>query len=102
MAIPLRKDVQINPGVLPAGGSALDLNGLILTDSAYAPVGSVITFTNKEDVAAYFGSASAEFSMAEVYFQGYDNSTKTRAHCCLHGLIRQMQRRGCAQAQWRP
>ncbi|MEX5074850.1 DUF3383 domain-containing protein [Enterobacter cloacae] len=77
MAIPLRKDVQINPGVLPAGGSALDLNGLILTDSAYAPVGSVITFTNKEDVAAYFGSASAEYSMAEVYFQGYDNSTKT-------------------------
>ena len=77
MAIPLRKDIQINPGVLPAGGSALDLNGLILTDSAYAQVGSVITFTNKEDVAAYFGSASAEFSMAEVYFQGYDNSTKT-------------------------
>lgn len=77
MAIPLRKDIQINPGVLPAGGSALDLNGLILTDSAYAPVGSVITFTNKEDVASYFGSASAEFSMAEVYFQGYDNSTKT-------------------------
>ncbi|MDI7374294.1 DUF3383 family protein, partial [Cronobacter sakazakii] len=55
MAIPLRKDIQINPGVLPAGGSALDLNGLILTDSAYAPVGSVITFTNKEDVADYFG-----------------------------------------------
>ncbi|PYZ35404.1 hypothetical protein DNK77_25915 [Enterobacter cloacae complex sp.] len=77
MAIPLRKDIQINPGVLPAGGSALDLNGLILTDSAYAPVGSVITFTNKEDVAAYFGSSSPEFSMAEVYFQGYDNSTKT-------------------------
>lgn len=77
MAIPLRKDIQINPGVLPAGGSALDLNGLILTDSAYAPVGSVITFTNKEDVAAYFGSASVEYSMAEVYFQGYDNSSKT-------------------------
>lgn len=77
MAIPLRKDIQINPGVLPAGGSALDLNGLILTDSGYAPVGTVISFTAKEDVAAYFGSASPEFSMAEVYFQGYDNSTKT-------------------------
>lgn len=77
MAIPLRKDIQINPGVLPAGGSALDLNGLILTDSGYAPVGTVISFTTKEDVAAYFGSASPEFSMAEVYFQGYDNSTKT-------------------------
>ncbi|MGF6438083.1 DUF3383 domain-containing protein [Kosakonia sp. 1610] len=77
MAIPLRKDIQINPGVLPAGGSALDLNGLILTDSAYAPVGSVIKFTNKEDVSSYFGSASAEYSMAEVYFQGFDNSSKT-------------------------
>lgn len=77
MAIPLRKDVQINPGVLPAGGSALDLNGLILTDSGYAPVGTVISFTTKEDVAAYFGSASSELSMAEIYFQGYDNSTKT-------------------------
>ena len=77
MAIPLRKDVQINPGVLPAGGSALDLNGLILTDSAYAPVGGVLTFTSKDDVSKYFGSASNEFSMAEIYFQGYDNSSKT-------------------------
>ncbi|MEI9581824.1 DUF3383 domain-containing protein [Enterobacter asburiae] len=77
MPIPLRKDIQINPGVLPAGGSALDLNGLILTDSTYAPVGSVITFTSPEDVAGYFGSASVEYSMAEVYFQGFDNSPKT-------------------------
>jgi len=83
MAIPLRKDIQINPGVLPAGGSALDLNGLILTDSAYAPVGSVITFTNKEDVAAYFGSASVEYSMAQVYFQGFDNSSKTPGELLL-------------------
>jgi len=77
MAIPLRKDVQINPGVLPAGGSAVDLNGLILTDSAYAPVGAVVTFTAKEDVASYFGSQSTEYSMAAIYFAGYDNSTKT-------------------------
>lgn len=77
MAIPLRKDIQINPGVLPAGGSALDLNGLILTDSAYAPVGTVVTFTSKEDVAKYFGSSSTEYSMSEIYFAGYDGSTKT-------------------------
>lgn len=77
MPIPLRKDVQINPGVLPAGGSALDLNGLVLTDSQYAPVGSVVTFTTKEDVSAYFGSASTEFSMAEIYFQGFNAATKT-------------------------
>lgn len=77
MAIPLRKDIQINPGVLPAGGSALDLNGLILTDSSYAPVGGVVSFSSADDVALYFGSASNEYSMAEIYFQGYDNSTKT-------------------------
>lgn len=77
MAIPLRKDVQINPGVLPAGGSAVDLNGLILTESAYAPVGAVPSFTSKEDVASYFGSQSVEYGMAAIYFNGYDNSTKT-------------------------
>ncbi|WAH52616.1 DUF3383 domain-containing protein [Pseudescherichia vulneris] len=77
MAIPLRKDVQINPGVLPAGGSALDLNGLILTDNAYAPVGRAVAFSTKEDVAKYFGSLSAEYGMASIYFSGYDNSTKT-------------------------
>ncbi|HDG0630511.1 TPA: DUF3383 domain-containing protein [Serratia marcescens] len=76
MAIPITKDVKINPGVLAAGGTALDLNGLILTDSAYAPVGSVLTFSSDEDVADYFGSTSQEASMATIYFSGYKNSTK--------------------------
>ncbi len=76
MAISLREDVQINPGVLPAGGSAVDLNGLILTDSQYAPVGSVPSFANKEDVGRYFGFTSTEYGMAAIYFNGYDGSTK--------------------------
>ena len=76
MAIPLTKDVQINPGVLAAGGNAVDLNGLILTQSTYAPVGNIATFSTKEDVAKYFGSASDEYAMAAIYFSGYDNSTK--------------------------
>ena len=76
MAIPITKDVKINPGVLSAGGTALDLNGLILTDSTYAPVGSVLSFTSDEDVGKYFGSASQEKSMATIYFAGYKGSTK--------------------------
>ncbi len=76
MAISLREDVAINPGVLPAGGSAVDLNGLILTDSQYAPVGSVPSFVNKEDVGRYFGFTSTEYGMAAIYFNGYDGSTK--------------------------
>lgn len=76
MAIPITKDVKIMPGVLSAGGTALDLNGLILTDSAYAPVGSVLSFSSDEDVSKYFGSASQEMSMATIYFSGYKGSTK--------------------------
>ncbi|MGQ6231056.1 DUF3383 domain-containing protein [Serratia sp. IR-2025] len=76
MAIPISKDVKINPGVLAAGGTALDLNGLILTDSAYAPVGSVLSFSSDVDVEKYFGSSSQEAAMATIYFSGYKNSTK--------------------------
>lgn len=77
MAIPLSQIVKIIPGVLSASGSALDLNGLILTDSEYAPVGSVLTFSTPDDVAAYFGSASTEAAMATIYFKGYKNSSRT-------------------------
>lgn len=77
MAIPLSNIVKVNPGVLAATGSAVDLNGLILTDSEYAPSGQVITFTSDDDVATYFGSASTEASMATVYFKGYDNASQT-------------------------
>ncbi|WP_369788312.1 DUF3383 domain-containing protein [Rouxiella sp. WC2420] len=77
MAIPLSKDVQILPSVLAAAGSAVDLNGLILTDSAYAAVGSLLSFSSTSDVTDYFGSQSNEGAMATVYFQGYNNCTKT-------------------------
>jgi len=77
MSIPLSNIAKIIPGVLAASGSALDLNGLILTDSEYAPAGSVLTFTSADDVATYFGSSSTEASMATIYFKGYKNSSRT-------------------------
>jgi len=76
MSIPLSKDVKIKPGVLSATGSALDLNGLLLTDNAYAPVGAVLSFTSASDVGSYFGLLSDEYTMASVYFQGFNNCTK--------------------------
>ncbi len=75
MSISLNKDIQITPGVLAAAGNALDLNGVILTNSAYAPLGTLLTFTSDTDVGSYFGTASTEYSMAEVYFSGYSNAT---------------------------
>lgn len=77
MAISLNNIIKINPGVLSATGSALDLNGLILTDSEYAPKGALLSFTNSDDVSTYFGSASTEFSMADIYFQGFNNASQT-------------------------
>ncbi|MFN1150331.1 DUF3383 family protein, partial [Serratia liquefaciens] len=76
MAIPISKDVKINPGVLAAVGNAVDLNGLLLTDSPYAPIGDVVSFTSAPDVASYFGGESDEYTMAAMYFQGFNNATK--------------------------
>jgi len=77
MPIPISKDVQINPAVLAAAGSAVDLNGLMLTDSSYAPVGATLSFSSASDVADYFGSASDEYDAAKLYFKGYNNCTQT-------------------------
>lgn len=75
MSISLNKDIKIIPGVLAASGDALDLNGVILTNSTYAPIGTLSTFTDDDDVGTYYGTASNEYSMAEIYFQGYTNCT---------------------------
>lgn len=76
MSIPASAIVQVIPGVIGAGGSALDLNGLLLTHDAAVPIGAVQGFSNKDDVIAFFGDTSAESQAAAVYFKGYDNSTK--------------------------
>uniref|UniRef100_UPI002B05D202 DUF3383 family protein n=1 Tax=Serratia marcescens TaxID=615 RepID=UPI002B05D202 len=77
MAIPISKDVKIKPGVLSAVGNAVDLNGLLLTDSPYVPIGDVPSFSSPSSVADYFGGYSDEYVMASMYFQGYNNATKS-------------------------
>jgi len=76
-AIPISQIVSVTPSVLTAAGSAVDLNGLLLTNSTYPPIGSVLSFASANDVGAYFGLASAEFAWATVYFNGYTGCTKT-------------------------
>ena len=74
--IPISQIVQVNPGVLAAAGSAVELNGLILTHSTYAPIGQAVPFATADDVKAYFGSTSVEAEMATIYFNGFTNCTK--------------------------
>jgi hypothetical protein len=74
-AIPASAIVQVNPGVISAGGSALDLSGLLLTANTQVPMGSVLTLSTAAAVAAYFGASSTEAAAAAVYFAGFDNSS---------------------------
>ncbi|WP_281083905.1 DUF3383 domain-containing protein [Klebsiella quasivariicola] len=76
MSIPASQLAGVIPGVLSAGGSAVDMNGLFLTDNAYAPFGQVLSFASSDDVGTYFGSDSTEHSLAKIYFKGYENCTQ--------------------------
>lgn len=75
MTIPASAIVSSNPGVISAGGSPLALNGVILTQNTLLPTNAVRSFSSPDAVSAFFGSASAEYSVAQTYFLGFDNST---------------------------
>lgn len=74
MTIPASEIVQVTPSVLAAGGRALDIIGLILTNSTRVPIGAVQPFSNTIDVQDYFGAGSTESALAAIYFDGFDNS----------------------------
>jgi hypothetical protein len=64
----------VTPSVLEAGGRALDIIGLLLTDGTRVPIGAIQPFANATDVSDYFGPTSTEAALAAVYFQGFTNS----------------------------
>lgn len=74
-SIPASAIVNVVPNVISAGGTGLDLVGLILTDSTRVPIGSVVRFASAADVGAYFGALSTEATLATVYFGGYEGSS---------------------------
>jgi hypothetical protein len=73
-AISADRIVTITPSVLSAGGNALDLNGLILTDDERLPTGIVLRAPTAASVAAYFGATSQLAALASIYFLGFANS----------------------------
>src|SRR5678815_1806031 len=80
VAIPASDIVAVTPSVLSAGGQALDLSGLMLTDGNRVPLGAVRVFSNADDVTAYFGANSTESDLAAVYFLGFINSQMKPGH----------------------
>jgi hypothetical protein len=74
-AISAAQLVDAVPSVLSAGGAALDLNGVLLTQSRRPPIGQVLSFPNGAAVNAYFGPTSQEAALAASYFLGFTNRT---------------------------
>jgi hypothetical protein len=74
--IPASQIVTLVPGVLPAAGDAIDLNGLALTLNPRVPIGSVVSLGSLAAVQSYFGPTSDEAAGAAVYFAGFSTSTK--------------------------
>jgi hypothetical protein len=73
-AIPASAIVAVTPSVIAAGGTALDLVGLLLTQNPRVPAGIAQRFSTQADVSAYFGPTSQEAALAANYFLGFDNS----------------------------
>jgi len=53
--IPASAIVNVQPNVLAAGGSAIDIIGLLLTTDIRVPIGSVMDFASAAAIDAYFG-----------------------------------------------
>ncbi len=75
MTIPAAEIVVVNPGVIGTGGNPLALNGVILTQNTLLPTAAVRSFSSASAVSDFFGPSSDEYSIAQVYFLGFDNST---------------------------
>lgn len=74
-AIPASDIVNVNPGVIGSGGNPLSLNGVMVSQNSRIPTGGVLAFTSAAAVSSFFGPASDEYALAQIYFLGYDNST---------------------------
>ncbi len=87
MTIPLSTDFSITPNVVTPAGSAVDANGLMLTDNELIPVGAVASFFTAADIAALTGSNSKEFLAAQQYFNGYDNSSVIPGELLMYRVV---------------
>lgn len=75
--IPASELVSVTPSVISAAGTGFDIIGLILSTSTRVPIGTVASFPSEIAVSDYFGPSSKEAAVAAVYFEGFENATKT-------------------------
>lgn len=86
-SIPASRIVSVNPAVLSAGSSPMSMNAVFLSKHRDIPVGVALSFANADAVGARFGLSSAEYKAAQVYFQGFDGSTKKASTLFFYAAI---------------
>ena len=74
MTIGANQIVSVPPRVINAGGTDLEITGLLLTSNPLCVFPGTLAYTSAAAVGAYFGLDSAEYNAAQKYFLGYDNS----------------------------
>lgn len=71
--IPISQVVSMVPGVVPGGGTASKLSGMVVSqDTSIAP-NQILQFFTKTDAENWFGVGSPEAVMADMYFPGIVN-----------------------------
>lgn len=76
MSIPASNIVNVTPRVINAGGTDLEFAGLFITENPLCTFPGAMSFTSLDAVGEYFGEASEEYTAAQHYFLGYDDSFK--------------------------
>lgn len=76
MTIPASQLVQVNPNVLSAGGNALNVVGLMLTQNIRVPIGTVSSFPSATAVNNALGASSVDAQAAAIYFNGFTGATQ--------------------------
>ena len=77
--VPISQIVKVTPSVLAPAAGISSLQSMILSNNAALANVRFRTFTGAAAVATVFGATSTEYSMAEVFFSGFTNSTNTPA-----------------------
>ena len=96
MTIPASELVDLQPRTLGGGLASIELNGLLLSNSADLPANVMYPFGSPDAVSNYFGAESAEASLANGYFLADDTSRKARLRFIFIALSVKPLPDGCA------
>lgn len=72
-SIPISQISRVVPGVVAAGGQASRLTGLLLSQDASVPPGTLLDFFDAASGVNYFGASSPEAVAFNAYFPGIVN-----------------------------